>query len=242
MCINRAHFRITLMNTLHLGPWLRGLDFFFFQSNIFLETNFSYPSPLSAAEQLSVQQPPNHPAGNLDVDAEQAEAIVVVFQLIPNPLVQRLFWDCPLLHWGNRADRAGGRSGVGDGRRLRRRRSDHRVRFHLCGRCCWRDLCILGFLLLQPSSWVMHAAGEEGGVVASVRVDIAIAGVPDWKCDGDVAGRWGVEQSFGGQRAAAVSLGQQIGSPGNRDHNQVVSTHSWVSLFQSIKVMRAAEV
>lgn len=161
------------------------------ESNKLLEINFSYSSPLSAGEQLSVQQPPHHPAGDLDVDAQQAKAIVVMSQLVPDPLVQGPFGDCPLLQRRNRADRGG--SGGGGGRRLRLRRGARRVHFHLCARRCWRDFSVLVLLLLEPGSGVMHAAGEEGGVVTSVTADKAIAGVPDGNGDGGVAGRCYVE-------------------------------------------------
>lgn len=125
--------------------------------------NFSYPSPLSAGEQLSVQQPPHHPASNLNVDAEQAEAIVVMLQLVSDPLVQGLSRDCPLLHRRNCAGNWSGGGAEGRGRRrLRLRCGNRRVRFHLAGCRCWGDVGILVLLLLEPSGGVMHAAGEEG--------------------------------------------------------------------------------
>lgn len=83
--MNRNFYRILLLNVLILVAPLKRLFF-----KLILE-KFSYPSPLSAGEKLSMQQPPHHPASNLDVDAKQAEAIVVMFQLIPNSLVQGLF-------------------------------------------------------------------------------------------------------------------------------------------------------
>lgn len=148
-----------------------------------------------------------------------------MLQLVQNPLIQRLFHDCPLLH-----RRDGCCCGGGCWWRLGLRRSIHRVIFF-----SWRSilvgsywgLSVLLLYVLEPNTWAVERAGEQSGAVAAAEivtlgtVGVDVAGVFEWKWGQDQAGRVYAEIGSGRQRGAAVPLGQQIRPPVDKNNKLV---------------------
>lgn len=155
---------------------------------------FTHPSSLPASQLLSMQKSPHHPAGNLGVDSQQTETVVVVLQLIQNPLAYRFAGHC----------------------------------FALSSRFCRSDICLWltslrrTLQLLQPGCGaVQWPWGDAGGP------QVDRAGRGGEKPGGSsrkhgMAWQLGVvaDTGSGGQGGIAMTLRQQIGSPG------VINTHS----------------
>lgn len=158
-----------------------------------------------------------------------------MFQLVHNPVMQRLFHDCPLLRGGDR--RCWSRTWLW----LSLGHSGHRVLFNSCrsilGRRRW-GFWVLLLYVLEPNTWAVQRAGEQDGAGAAAEARVAVAGGPEWDWGQGVAGGVYVEIGFGGQRRA-VPLGQQIASPvdSNKKNWLVITYYSIKEGSYTKKVM-----
>lgn len=157
-----------------------------------------------------------------------------MLQLIHNPLIQRLFHNCPLLY-----RRDGGCCGSGSWSGswwgLKLGCSSHRVLFCSCrsvlGSSRWGLRVILLLYILEPNTWAVQRTSKQSEAVAAaeamtpVTVGVPVTGVPEWDWRQDMVGRVYVDIGSGRQRGAAVPLWQQIGSP--VDSNK----KNWLVLF-----------
>ena len=167
-----------------------------------------------------MQEPPHHPPGDLGVDAQQAEAVVVVPELVHEPLAQRLAHHRrrllrSRLTTGERGRRRG--RGRGGGGRRRRRRSGRggvaRGLFHL----------------LEPDTGAVE--GPHGDAALSY----VAGGGASWECRSEPAGgqvcavgevRVVADAGGGGERGTTMPLREQIRPPAKSPDKQSVSQSS----------------